>query len=92
MSLSTFRSSPAATAAKLGAKLVAAGSELWHCSLRYKLFMLNREKATSSYKGSGQKYYGHVPLVFLVYILSLFTFSDTSVSGEAVVQTYLRAL
>lgn len=43
MSLSELRSRPAATAAKLGAKLVAAGSGLWHGSLRYKLFMLKRE-------------------------------------------------
>lgn len=37
-----FLSTPAATAAKLGAKLGGAGSGLWHMSLRYKLFMLSR--------------------------------------------------
>lgn len=45
MSLPAFRSPPAATAAaKLWAKLDAGGSGLWHMSLRYKLFLLNREK------------------------------------------------
>lgn len=44
LSLPVFLSTPAATAAKLGAKLDAVGSGLWHMSLRYKLFMLNREK------------------------------------------------
>lgn len=43
--LPMFLSTPAATAAKLGAKLGAMGSGLWHRSLRYKLFMLERETA-----------------------------------------------
>lgn len=47
ISLPMVRSTPAATAAKLGAKLGAGGSGLWHTSLWYKLFMLN------SYKTNG---------------------------------------
>lgn len=44
MTVPIVLSTPAATAAKLGAKLGTGGSGLWHMSLRYKLFMLNREK------------------------------------------------
>lgn len=42
--LPMFLSTPAATAAKLGEKLGAVESGLWHRSLRYKLFVLNRAK------------------------------------------------
>lgn len=43
-----FLSTRAATAAKLGAKVEAAGSGLWHKSLRYKLFMLDKGKKNTS--------------------------------------------
>jgi len=48
MFLPMFLSTPAATAAKLGAKLDAVASGLWQMSLRYKLFMLDREEATNT--------------------------------------------
>lgn len=62
MSLSALRSRPAATAAKLGAKLIAAGSGLWHCSLRYKLFMLNGEEEKE--QTEERIYCDHVPAMF----------------------------
>lgn len=44
--LPIFFSIPAATAAKLGMKLGAGVSGLWHASLWYKLFMLKRSDKT----------------------------------------------
>lgn len=62
MSLSMFLSTPAATAAKLGAKLDAGRSGLWHWSLRYKVFMLNREKAKfTSQQDMGRNTIVYVP-------------------------------
>lgn len=48
LSLPVFLSIPAATAAKLGMKLGAGVSGLWHASLWYRLFMLGTSKAKTS--------------------------------------------
>lgn len=48
LSLPMFLSIPAATAAKLGMKLGAGVSGLWHASLWYRLFMLGTLKAKTS--------------------------------------------